>query len=166
MKFCGQSHLHTYGCKRAQRSSGTRENWTVSPVASPRATPQEIQLLDGPLKSKSGFQRDPCCVCTYTCILFPSRRLLSWKRTLVVLVSAVCSACVNLCDQHKYVCGVGCVYICAWWEYMLSLASGETWKHRALLTTTLCNPWQKLWYFTFREVKFPQQEWDFATDFF
>lgn len=163
MKFCGQSHLHTYGCKRAQWSSGTRENWTVSLLASPRATPQEIQLLDGPLKSKSGFQRDPRCVCTYTRILFPSRRLLSWKRTLVVLVSAVCSACVNLCDQHKYVCGIGCVYICAWWEYMLSLAPGESTELYWLLHFATHD---RNWYFTFREVKLPQQEWDFATDFF
>lgn len=103
-------------------------------IASPRTTSQlEIHLIDGPPKSKSHFQRDPCCVYTYVCILFPSRRLASWIRPLVGLVNAVCSVCVNLCAWHMYVGGVGFVYICAWWENMLSLTPGETWKHRALL---------------------------------
>lgn len=102
-------------------------------LASPRATSQETQLLGGPPKSKSHFQRHPSCAYIYTWILFPSRGLSSWIRPLVVLVSALCCACVNLCAWHMCMCGVGFVYLCAWWENMFSLTPGETWNHRALL---------------------------------
>lgn len=136
MKICGQSHLHTEA-KELSGAMGQGRTELFLHLVSPRATSQEIQLLDGPPRSNSHFQRDPHCVYTYTytytCILFPNKRLSSWTRPLVVLVSAVCSACVSLCAWHKYVCAVGAVCKCAWWEKTLSLTPGETWKCRPLL---------------------------------
>lgn len=129
MKICGQSHLHTEA-KELSGAMGQGRTELFLHLVSPRATSQEIQLLDGPPRSNSHFQRDPHCVYTYTytytCILFPNKRLSSWTRPLVVLVSAVCSACVSLCAWHKYVCAVGAVCKCAWWENTLSLTPGET----------------------------------------
>lgn len=102
-------------------------------LAPPRATAQEIQLLDGPPKPESHFQRDPRCVYPFTCMLFPSRRLSSWIKPLVVLVGAVCSACANLCAWHKYVCGAGFVYMClvgkraqplSWWDLEAQSSTG------------------------------------------
>lgn len=34
--------------------------------------------------------------------------------------------CQSVCLAHVCVCGVGFVYICAWWENMLSLTPDET----------------------------------------
>lgn len=50
-------------------------------------------------------------------------------------MSSVFSVCVDPCGQpcvHVYIC-IGCMCVCMYWEYMLRLATGWTWGHRAHL---------------------------------
>lgn len=58
-------------------------------LASPRATSQEIQPLDGPPKSNSHFQRDPCCVYTHMYIISQQETGILDKAT-----GGTCECCV------------------------------------------------------------------------